>query len=76
MMYFEVEIRCTEIALIIFERTLINTQFQYKFDWKVTDSELLCHGGEFHNSKTCVCHHLDLATTDAVITSRRVHHDS
>ena len=43
---------------------------------KVTDYEQPCHGGELHNNKTWVCHHLDLAATDVVITSSEAHHDS
>ena len=35
MMYFEVEKRCAEVASIVFERTLINTLFKYKFEGKL-----------------------------------------
>ena len=34
-----------------------------------------CHGGKFNNKKTCVRQHLDLATTDAVITASEVAYD-
>ena len=35
-----------------------------------------CHGGNFNKKKTCARQHLDLATTDAVITSSEVTYDS
>ena len=43
--------------------------------WKVTKSDMLCYGGHFTLTKHELSQLLHLATTDAVITSRKIAND-